>query len=424
MKSITQDQLLKRNMIKYVKIFSLIILLILIAGATFFSLPKDVQGNVIFRLFITINIDDRFKNRITVEVPDSYELIQIAFSLTDSYRNDRNLLRKNNPYYEEVEAYFSKYRDHKLITEINRFIKNDLYGKSTVAARIQSLNYTISNENRLIYKSMYTINSVILKYYYSDLFVISENIDLIEDFAQKTNFISFYNNHKGYYSKLIQNYNQLCNFNNMQEWLELKFPNKYQSYRIVFSPLTGGFHCSTNIKDEKKEIEQSLMFVSAPADDLQGLTAKELEIKSGVMSRVVFTEIDHNYANLPDEYNDLLKLAMPDHKFWNSNEADKNYNSRGSTFNEYMTWGVFSLYALDTYSKQNVDTIIQIPANQMIGRGFPRFQEFNNELIAQYKANSRPQITPLFKPILAWMETHYARGRFKGNPVMLQKVNK
>ena len=396
--------------------------MLLIFGSTYFFSPQYVSS--FSRLFATFNIEECYINKITVEVPKSYELIQIAFSLTDTYQNDDNLLQKNTTYYQDMEKYFSKYKDHKLITEINGYIKD--WGPNPGNTRLQSLYYDVSDDNKLIGNKMVKFNiftPVYMKLYWSKIFIVAENKDLIEDFAQKTDFISFYNNHKSYYSKLIQNYNQLCDFKDMQEWLELKFPNKYPSCRIVFSPLTWGYHNTHSIRDEKKEISQSIMFVQTPDEDLQGLTEKEFEIKAGLYSRVVFTEIDHNYVNpVSDLFTDSLQLAIPDFKFWNSGNG---YHDSYSTFNEYMTWGVFSLYALDTYSKQNVDTIIQIPANQMNGnRGFNQFLDFNNELIAQYKANNKPPITLLYKPILAWMKTHYARGRFKGIPVMLQKVAK
>lgn len=410
---------------KYVKIFSLVIIsVLLIIGSTYFISIQYI--NSFSRLFATFNIEDCYLNKITVEVPESYELIQIAFSLTETFQNDRSLLHKNTNYYKDVEEHFSKYKNHKLITEINRYIKNNSYGPTVGNARVQSLFYDISDDNTLIGSKMIKFNiftPLYMKLNWSRVFTIGENKDLIEDFAQKTDFINFYNNHKSYYSKLIQNYNQLCDFKDMQEWLELKFPNKYPSYRIVFSPLTWGYHNTHSIRDEKKEISQSIMFVQAPDEDLKGLTEKEFEIKAGGMARVVFTEIDHNYVNpVSDLFRDSLQLAIPDYKFWNSGNG---YNDSYSTFNEYMTWGVFSLYALDTYSKQNVDTIIQIPANQMNkGRGFNQFLDFNNELIAQYKANNKPKIPLLYEPMLAWMKTHYARGRFKGIPVMLRKATK
>jgi hypothetical protein len=153
-------------------------------------------------------------------------------------------------------------------------------------------------------------------------------------------------------------------------------------------------------------MEQTFMFVSAPPSiDVENLSEKEFEIKSSKMARIVFTEIDHNYVNpLTDKYKEKLESSMVNYKNWN-NQKGNMYNSKYSTFNEYMTWGVFNLYAYDTYSAENIDTIIKIQTDFINDkRKFHRFREFNNELLKQYKKNTKPEIEKLYKPMLNWIE--------------------
>lgn len=192
----------------------------------------------------------------------------------------------------------------------------------------------------------------------------------------------------------------------MKNWLEKKFTNQYQSYRIIFSPLTGGFHNTMSFKSHDKSMEQTFMFVSAPPNiDVKNLSEKEFEIKSSKMARIVFTEIDHNYVNpLTDKYKEKLESSMANYKNWN-NQKGNMYNSKYSTFNEYMTWGVFNLYAYDTYSTENIDTIIKIQTDFINDkRKFHRFREFNTELFKQYKENSKSKIEKLYKPMLNWIK--------------------
>ena len=237
------------------------------------------------------------------------------------------------------------------------------------------------------------------------MFLIPENIELIEDFMKKTDFVDFYNQHESYYNQLIANYNRLCNFQDMRNWLEKKFSNSPQSYRIIFSPLTGGLHNTMSLKTKNQSQEQIFMFVSPPYESIDNMDKNEFEIKSSHKARVVFTEIDHNYVDpLTDKYISELKSSMADYKEWN-HQKKGSYTSKYKTFNEYMTWGVFSLYALDTYSKGNIDTIIEIQSDFMREkREFIKFPEFNRELLRIYKQKDKPKVERLYKPMLNWIE--------------------
>jgi hypothetical protein len=96
---------------------------------------------------------------------------------------------------------------------------------------------------------------------------------------------------------------------------------------------------------------------------------------------------------------------MSDFKFWNGQKDDGLYQSNYKTFNEYMTWGVFNLYALDTYTNENTAEIIKAVTDQITDRRkFIRFRAFNQELIGLYKSNNKPKIEELYQPILEWMK--------------------
>lgn len=352
----------------------------------------------------SFNVQDCYVDKIVVEVPASYELIQIAYSLTETFQTDKILLNKNTSYYKDVDSYFSKFKDHELIRKIDKFLSRDTSGYAHIPNRLISLFYDINDNNRLIYNDMATFSYPILrKLYQSDYFILMENTDLIDDFAEKTNFIAFYNDHKNYYAQLICLIKQLCDFENMKNWLERKFAIKYSSYRIVFSPLTGGSHNAVYQEDVKKGVKQALIFVCPPDETLQ-ITDNNFELKVGQMARVVFTEIDHNYVNpLSDRYEKQLNSAMPIYKAWSS-EKEIHYSSNYSVFNEYMTWGVFNLYALDTYSPENAESIIQTVEQQMLNRHFQRFPAFNKKLMEMYKEKSKPTIDQLYEPMLEWIK--------------------
>jgi len=397
---------MKRKLFKYFGRFILLIVsLIIILGITYLINPEYVQNKAIDVFMPTVTINDDYKNKIVVENPEVYVLMQIACSLTETFQKDNNLVNKKKAYYKDFEAHFSLYKNHELVVKLNDFLKKNPYGMDQHAIRLLSLNYDINSDGKLIDNKTIHVNSILSTLFKSKAFLISENIDLIENFANKSDFKTYYHNHKEHYNKLVYNYNQFCDFQNMKNWLEKKFTNQYQSYRIIFSPLTGGFHNTMSFKSHDKSMEQTFMFVSAPSKDIENLSEKEFEIAASKMARIVFTEIDHNYVNpLTDKYREKLESSMISYKDWN-NQKGNMYNSKYSTFNEYMTWGVFNLYAYDTYSTENIDTIIKIQTDFINDkRKFHRFREFNTELFKQYKENSKSKIEKLYKPMLNWIE--------------------
>ncbi|SDU12332.1 protein of unknown function [Polaribacter sp. Hel1_33_78] len=387
------------------KLLLVTIILLAVLVITYLIKPEFIENKAIDIFYPTVNIENKYRDKIIVENPEVYELMQIACSLTETFQNDQNLTNHKTGYYTNFINHFKSYKNHELVLKLNEYLKPNPYGSSQFAIRLLSLNYEINDSNKLKSNSFINVNPILIKLFKSKAFLISENIKLIEDFANKSGFKNYYAKHKNYYAKLISNYSKLCDFQNMKVWLENKFSSKYQSYRIIFSPLTGGFHNTMKFKNNDKNLEQTFMFVNAPYENIDNLPEKEFEIKSSKMARVVFTEIDHNYVNpLTDKYNDELKNAMIDYKFWN-NQKGGMYQSSYNTFNEYMTWGVFNLYALDTYSKENIDTIIKIQTDFINDkRKFNQFRDFNKELIKQYNAKSKPKIEEIYKPILEWIE--------------------
>lgn len=394
---------------KIVKSFLWLVLglasIFVVFGIIYLANPRYVEKKTMNIFYPTVNIKEKYKDKIVVEVPEVYELMQIASSLTETFKNDANLIKSNTGYYQDFRNHFQEFENHDLVLKLNKAFEENPYGNNQHAVRMLSLDLDIDNQNSLIDKGFININPA-TKYFLSlSVFFPSLNADLIEDFAKKSNFKDFYREHEAYYNKLIDNYYELSDFKGMQTWLEKKFTSKYQSYRIIFSPLTYGFHSTMNFRNAERSMNQNFMFVSAPRENIDSLSSEEFEIASSRYSRVVFTEIDHNYVNpVTDQFLEELDTAMSDYKDWNAQENSL-YPSKYKTFNEYMTWGVFNLYALDIYSEENMDAIIKYQTDFITDkRKFIRFREFNEELIRLYKSKGKPGIEELYEPIFEWMK--------------------
>ncbi|NJL77505.1 MAG: DUF4932 domain-containing protein [Saprospiraceae bacterium] len=218
--------------------------------------------------------------------------------------------------------------------------------------------------------------------------LVEPHITQLEDFVTQTGFREFYVNNKKYYDKLIEELKVQMPIEKQWKWLEERFPIKYDNYRITFSPLVYGSH-STN-RFEIDNFKQTVMFIRGPIES-QSWSEK---VKEGLMTRVVFTEIDHNYVNpISDEFIHEINEIFYDRNKWTAGKFTDGYSDAYSVFNEYMTWAVFSLYALDSFEENDFKIINERVETQMTDwRGFLRFSEFNQKMIELYKNKKRRKI--------------------------------
>jgi hypothetical protein len=118
---------------------------------------------------------------------------------------------------------------------------------------------------------------------------------------------------------------------------------------------------------------------------------------------MLFTEIDHNYVNpITDLDSNLRKVVKSFSNIAKWNKASS-YGLPALTFNEYMTWGVFMLYACDIYEGKDLKEIEKVTVDIMNYRGFIHFQEFYDQLLALYKnRDDGKTVADLYPDILKW----------------------
>lgn len=146
-----------------------------------------------------------------------------------------------------------------------------------------------------------------------------------------------------------------------------------------------GSHCANHFSDNN--FNQSVMFIGPPYT-----TDKYTKsVLQGLVGRMVFTEIDHNYVNpLSNIYIKDINNLFANVTEWNSMKY-KDYSTPLSTFNEYATFAFYSLYVMDHYSENDSDIIISKMEKTMERRGFIKFAEFNKKLMTLY--STHPHLT-------------------------------
>jgi hypothetical protein len=346
------------------------------------------------------------QGKTIVEIPEVSELVNIIMVLHKDAEKEENMFDTKSDYYKKVKTYFEPYRNHPIIDTIQKFISDLKYEEGYdaymfplssywyyYAAKMNACAYTFDKNGTIVNNG---VVKEIAKGYNS--FDPMKDLKLIQDFANKSNFRNFYEDNKPYYNELLKTYNQLNPVQKMQNWLDKKFGFGYGSYLIFFSPLIGGAHSTTRFEDNG--FNQTFMFIAgAELDPEYSLVMNQL-----FASQVVFTEIDHNYVNpLSNKYHREIDTIFYKREIWAGGKQTEAYPTPYKVFNEYMTYGVYSLYLLDSFSKENVESYLpNLERMMQENRGFQKFGDFNQELMRLYALNQNQSIENLIEKMLDW----------------------
>lgn len=324
-----------------------------------------------------------------IEIPPVFELANIVFALTDAGAEDDNLVEKRTKYHKEVMKYFGKWKQHPLLQKINPLMNEDAYS-TYYDYRMDSYGYDLVN-GKIIPSKIYTNLGRRTS--------IQNDKNLWEQFVKDSHFEEFYKQHTAYYQTQISKTQQYLALSHNWQWLEARFPNRYNCYKVVMSPLINGFHNTQNYEDNG--FKECLMIVC----DAQGLEKiPNKKIISGIYTGIVFTEIDHNYVNpISDMFINDINPIFSDRKKWTSEAGDAtHYTNPYTVFNEYMTHAIYLVYIHDNYKKWQYNIIKKRRVALMNRRGFKQFELFNNQLLSLYNQQKEKNFVKLYPAMLDW----------------------
>lgn len=324
--------------------------------------------------------------RVDVAMPEVYELANIALALTDFTDKYRHTVFRRGDYYAEVMTHFAPYRTHPLIRKLNDELRGERMWQGYYGFRENAVSYVFDGDRIRLGKD-----------YPSPVWRpnrFEDHRKLVEDFARASGFRAFFEQHRSWYAGRVAAYRERVALASMLEWLDARFPSRYDRNRVVFSPLIYGSHSTQRFGS------QTIMFVAGPdvANDSLPVARQNAQL-----ARIVFTEIDHNYVNpMSDRFRPEIDRAFRDIPRWNRDTQAGMYATPYAVFNEYMTWGVFLLYARDTYDAPTFDAVRAEVTTMMEGqRGFFRFGSFMAKL---FDASPAGRFNPdeAYRAILAW----------------------
>lgn len=339
-------------------------------------------------LFCTSTKHLSAQKEIEVSIPETYELANIILALTDYGRADEWEVQKRTNYYNTVIKYFEPVKEHPLLQKVNysRTLWEDY-----LSFRTDAVAYTFDNNGKLIRVNKFYTNKG------HDPF--DENLDLINDFVQKSNYRDFYKAQSPLYNAVVANYSGYYMLDTMKMFLEKESgisesASSEGKYKVILSPLVGRMNCHRNIDSVTAADFPSLSIV------LIDNNAAEIsnQAKRAVEIHTLFTEMDHGYVNpVTDLFRKDVELKF-NNKYWDRKSGYQGVNS----FNEYMTWALYDIF-VEKYFPAIADSISAQWHYQNAQRGFFASNLFALQLKRLYRLKKpNESLKDLYPKLLNW----------------------
>lgn len=325
---------------------------------------------------------------IEIVIPEVYELANVILAITDYGIADESEIHKGTKYYDEMMVYFKPYRNHPLLKKVN--YSRDLW-EDLLSFRTDAIAFSFDSSGNLKRDFPFFANEGHKPF--------DTNLDLINDFAKKSNFRQFFNSHKQFYESVLNRYSSYYMVKEMRLFLDSLAGSQAHSasavkYKIVLSPFVGRMQCHRDLDSLTAAdfIDVSDELLEKKASDTLNREAQALDIHT------VFTEMDHGYVNpITDKFYDTLMKKF-DYKKW---DRDSGYEEE-NCFNEYMTWGLYDLFLDKYFPEYSRDKSIQWHYQNTV-RGFYASSLFASklkELIKGLKKGEKLEV--VYPKILDW----------------------
>ncbi len=333
------------------------------------------------------------EGKTIIEIPEVYELINIIFALTEYGKTEA--IYKQMPYYREVMARFSAYKNHRAVQVLDSLLSKS--GDKYFSLKMDSYAYQF--QGNVIQKS-----TVYDRVSWGEVNELTPYIPLLTAFAKQADFRAFYQQYQSYYASLIADYRQNVGIPVMKRWLETQFPTRhYSAVKVTFSPLVGWNQSANNFSDNGfTEAQAHVDFPFVDAEQKK----QPAQITKGQRMKIVFTELNHSYLNPEAEkYNEQISSAFSDTPKWVTPKTPSmNYTNPLSCFEEYMNYALVTLLYHDLFDKKTFETLrVNLEKGMTTGRGFRRFAAFDQELLRLYQTKKPGQtVADLYPAIIAW----------------------
>ena len=326
-----------------------------------------------------------YQGKIRVEVPEVYELVNIAIALSD-YAKDNPDTIAPSPYADEVRAHFVPWVDHPFIQAVNALF--DSGGSMYAILKMKGAAFDFTSGDAIkrsdIYKNIGWGQNVLIPLQ-----------SQMSDFAERSGFRTFYDEHRPLYRAQINEIETDINLREMWDWLQDQFPNvqAYDTVRVLFSPLVGSDQSLATFDDNGfRELQPHVNFPRHVTSPNRSNAADE-----SVRGVILFTELNHGFINpITDEMTDAIYTAMGPElsPYLRADSAATSYNGQTAVFTEMLNWALASVYAQSKLDERTALEVSQNISDSMVnGRGFKRFEAFQDALLQITASPEGPSIS-------------------------------
>jgi hypothetical protein len=342
------------------------------------------------------------RNDLTIVVPEAFELANVLMFMTDwGQENDPKNYFDQTEYAAAVRDWFGPHRKHPIFAQLNSTDFDNF--NNFIGMREGGYPYSFGPAGKLVKTDRYSHwwGAASAPWHFE------KHLALIEDFAQVSRFREFYHWQRPFYAAQAAELLRIVDLERMNGWLESRFPTRYNSLTVVFSPLARGNH-SASFKTRPDGRDLRIAIAGPYLADLPSLAGGDLSL-----TRQTFTEIDHGYVNpVSDRHEEAVAAAFSKAHVWRKDAAGF-YGKPKLTFNEYMTWGVFLLYVGDHYlPERHAAARTEVIDYMEKRRGFIAFGEFYGALEKLYRDRAEHQnLADLYPGILSWAADRESKAR-------------
>lgn len=320
-----------------------------------------------------------------IEVNETVELALILAALSDLDRSTQNSIKRNTAYYAELETFFKEFRNHPVFEKLG----SD-FNLPRLAGNAANYKFDEAGKLYLVEGSQDLWKDSANNYF-------ANNLNEIQDFADKSGYRKFYQSKQDLYAVYVKNTAEAVDEKDMLDWLSDQFEIEVRPVKVFISPLMSGFNWTTLFNPQQR------IWIS-PLDPSEWKDFNEFEKLR--YARVIFTELDHGYVNpVSSRHAALIEKAMSDPEIWGNTRDAEHYFSPELKFNEYMTWSVYLLYVKDKLKEQpdEFDQIFQETSRAMIkGRGFAQFEAFAKKTLELYESKPSKKVEDIQKDMILW----------------------
>lgn len=245
-----------------------------------FTQVRPIQSDVTF----TKDYIKSHEGKTFAEIPAVYELVNIIIALTNTGKNQEGLVVKNIAYHQAVINWFIKYDKEPIVKKIDSVLSGSYVEYFSI--KMNAYSFKFGHRGKIVPSGVYDrlTGTNTLRPYLREL----------QDFSNKSNFLTFFKKQQPLYNQLISSYRDSIGIAEMQKWLGKNFPEtRYNSYKIVFSPLVGNNQSANWFEyNGFKEVQAHVNFPYRIEAEKKEFSRDALRVKDG---NIVFTELNHNF---------------------------------------------------------------------------------------------------------------------------------